>query len=62
MMQICRKHNEHAVLTYIGFVRGFVQETVCSLFAYLASVAVLVVGVPQAFDNVAVSTVFFWND
>lgn len=41
---------------------GFVQNAVCSLIAYLASVAVLVVGVPQAFDNVAVSAIFFWND
>lgn len=48
--------------TCICVVSGFVQDAVCSLIAYLASVAVLVVGVPQAFDNVTVSTVFFWND
>lgn len=43
-------------------VSGFVRNTVCSLIAYLASVAVLMVGAPQAFDDVAVSTVVFWND
>lgn len=50
------------VLGRLGVVSGFVRNTVCSLIAYLASVAVLMVGAPQAFDDVAVSTVFFWND
>lgn len=62
MMQFCRKHNEQGVLVCVCVVSGFVQDTVCSLVAYLTSVAVLVVGVPQAFNNVAVSAIFFWND
>lgn len=42
-------------------VRGSVQPLAQPL-PYLTSVAVLMVGVTQALDDVAVSTVFFWND
>lgn len=67
MTQTCRKHERLTVVISVCLrvcilVSVSIQDTVCSQNAYLTSVAVLMVGVPQTFNIIAVSTIFFWND
>lgn len=67
MTQTCGKHERLTVaisvcLCVCILVCVSIQDTVCSQNAYLTSVAVLMVGMPQAFNIIAVSTIIFWND